>query len=278
MFNILLIIRTFVFEFILNMKLTFYKYQGTGNDFIMIDNRTLSFPKNDTKLVAFLCNRKFGIGADGLILLENHEKYDFKMVYYNSDGNESSMCGNGGRSLVAFAKQLEVINNEAEFEAIDGYHFASIDENNIVSLQMIDVDSIKIESNYTFLNTGSPHHIQLVDDLKKVNVKEEGAKIRYSELYGKAGSNINFVTQDNNDTFSVRTYERGVEDETLSCGTGVTAVALAMYANHKTDSNKVKLNVEGGELAVSFKEENGSFSDVFLIGPAKFVFKGEIEI
>ena len=278
MFNILLIIRTFVFEFRLNMKLTFYKYQGTGNDFIMIDNRTLSFPKNDTKLVAFLCNRKFGIGADGLILLENHEKYDFKMVYYNSDGNESSMCGNGGRSLVAFAKQLEVINNEAEFEAIDGYHFASIDENNIVSLQMIDVDSIKIEPNYTFLNTGSPHHIQLVDDLKKVNVKEEGAKIRYSELYGKAGSNINFVTQVNNDTFSVRTYERGVEDETLSCGTGVTAVALAMYANHKTDSNKVKLNVEGGELAVSFKEENGSFSDVFLIGPAKFVFKGEIEI
>ncbi len=260
------------------MKLTFYKYQGTGNDFVMIDNRTNFFPKNDTKLIEFLCDRKFGIGADGLILLENHEKYDFKMVYYNSDGNESSMCGNGGRSLVAFAKQLDIIKTKAEFEAIDGYHFATIDENNIVSLQMIDVDKVKVETDYTFLNTGSPHHIQIVNDLKEVDVKEEGAKIRYSDLCGKAGSNINFVNQVDGDTFSVRTYERGVEDETLSCGTGVTAVALAMYANHKTESNKVNLNVEGGKLSVSFKENDGKFSEIFLIGPAQFVFKGEIEI
>lgn len=260
------------------MKLTFYKYQGTGNDFVMVDNRTNFFPKNNTKLIAFLCDRKFGIGADGLILLENHNKYNFKMVYFNSDGNESSMCGNGGRSLVAFAKQLDIIDSKAEFEAIDGYHFATIDDNNIVSLQMIDVNSLKIEPNYTFLNTGSPHHVQLVEELKNVNVKDEGAKIRYSDLYGKAGCNVNFVNQLNNDTFSVRTYERGVEDETLSCGTGVTAVALAMYANRKTESNKVNLNVEGGKLAVSFKEENGKFSEIFLIGPAQFVFKGEIEI
>lgn len=260
------------------MKLTFFKYQGTGNDFVMIDNRTNLFPKNNTKLIEFLCDRKFGIGADGLILLENHERYDFKMVYYNSDGNESSMCGNGGRSLVAFAKQLNIIKTKAEFEAIDGYHFATIDDNDIVSLQMIDVDSIQIEKDYTFLNTGSPHHIQLVDDLKKVNVKEEGAKIRYSDLYGKSGCNINFVNQVDDNTFSVRTYERGVEDETLSCGTGVTAVALAMYANHKTESHKVNLNVEGGKLAVSFKENEGKFSDIFLIGPAQFVFKGEIKI
>lgn len=260
------------------MKLVFYKYQGTGNDFIMIDNRTLFFSKNDTKLIAFLCDRKFGIGADGLILLENHDEFDFKMVYYNSDGNESSMCGNGGRCLVAFAKHLKIIHDSAKFEAIDGYHFATIDNNNFVSLQMIDVDKIKIESNYTFLNTGSPHHIQLVDDLKTFNIKEEGAKIRYSELYGKEGSNVNFVSQVDNDTFSVRTYERGVEDETLSCGTGVTAVALAMFANHKTESNRVNLQVEGGKLAVSFKEDNGKFSDIFLIGPAQLVFKGEIEI
>lgn len=277
MFNILLIILTFVLNSS-KMKLTFYKYQGTGNDFVMIDNRTNFFPKNDTKLIEFLCDRKFGIGADGLILLENHENYDFKMVYYNSDGNESSMCGNGGRSLVVFAKDLGVINKKAEFEAIDGYHFASIDDDNIVSLQMIDVDKVKVENDYTFLNTGSPHHIQLVNDLKEVNVKEEGAKIRYSDLYGKAGSNINFVNQVDGDTFSVRTYERGVEDETLSCGTGVTAVALAMFANHKTESHKVNLKVEGGKLAVSFKENNGKFSEIFLIGPAQFVFKGEIEI
>ncbi|MEZ4853815.1 diaminopimelate epimerase [Flavobacterium sp.] len=258
------------------MELSFYKYQGTGNDFVMIDNRKNIFPKNDNTLIKHLCDRRFGIGADGLILLENHHSYDFKMVYYNADGNESSMCGNGGRCLVAFAKQLGIITSKAEFEAVDGYHYATIDTENIVSLQMINVDDVKVENNYTFLNTGSPHHIEFVEDVKNVNVKEEGAKIRYSDLYGKAGSNINFVNQVDGDTFSVRTYERGVEDETLSCGTGVTAVALAMYANHKTDSHKVNLNVEGGKLAVSFNENNGKFSDIFLIGPAQFVFKGKV--
>lgn len=260
------------------MNLTFYKYQGTGNDFVMIDNRTNSFPKNNTKLVAFLCDRKFGIGADGLILLENHEKYDFKMKYYNSDGNESSMCGNGGRCLVAFAKQLQIIQNKAEFEAIDGYHFATVDENEIVSLQMKDVLDVKVFENHTFLNTGSPHHVELVSELSSFDVKNRGSQIRYSNLYGKEGSNINFVKQIESDKFAVRTYERGVEDETLSCGTGVTAVAIAMYNSKLTEVNKVKLNVEGGSLEVSFNEKNGKFTDVFLIGPAKFVFKGEIEI
>ena len=260
------------------MNLTFYKYQGTGNDFVMIDNRTNTFPKNNTKLVAFLCDRKFGIGADGLILLENHEKYDFKMVYYNSDGNESSMCGNGGRCLVAFAKQLEVIKDKAEFEAIDGYHFASVDKNDIVSLQMKDVLEIDVRENYSFLNTGSPHHVEVVEDLENLAIKEIGSKIRYSDLYGKEGSNVNFVKQIDSDKFAVRTYERGVEDETLSCGTGVTAVAIAMYTNHKTKSNNIKLKVEGGDLEVSFIEQDGKFTDVFLIGPAKFVFDGEIEI
>ena len=260
------------------MNLTFYKYQGTGNDFVMIDNRTTTFPKNNTKLVAFLCDRKFGIGADGLILLENHEKYDFKMVYYNSDGNESSMCGNGGRCLVAFAKQLEVIKDKAEFEAIDGYHFASIDENDIVSLQMKDVLEIDVRENYSFLNTGSPHHVEVVEDLENLAIKEIGSKIRYSDLYGKEGSNVNFVKQIDSDKFAVRTYERGVEDETLSCGTGVTAVAIAMYANHKTKSNNIKLQVEGGDLQVSFKEDHGKFTEVFLKGPAKFVFDGEIAV
>ena len=258
------------------MQFTFYKYQGTGNDFVMIDNRTFTFPKNDTKLVERLCDRRFGIGADGLILLENHDKYDFTMVYYNSDGNESSMCGNGGRCLVAFAKQMGIISNKAEFEAVDGYHFATIDSNNIVSLQMKDVDVIDIKENYTFLNTGSPHHVEIVEDLAHYNIKEEGAKIRYSNLYGKAGSNVNFVAQLNDDTFAVRTYERGVEDETLSCGTGVTAVAIAMFVNKKTASNHVNLNVEGGKLAVNFEEKNGVFIHVNLIGPATFVFEGTI--
>ena len=258
------------------MKILFYKYQGTGNDFVMIDNRQDTFPKNDTKLIAYLCDRRFGIGADGLILLENHAELDFKMVYYNSDGNESSMCGNGGRCLVAFAKQMNVISDEATFEAVDGLHFATIDKDGIVSLQMTDVDDIKVENNYTFLNTGSPHHVTLVDDLQNFEVKSEGSKIRYSDLYGNAGSNVNFVKQLENNIFSVRTYERGVEDETLSCGTGVTAVAIAMYKTGKSSSKEINLNVEGGKLKVKFDVENNKFTNVFLIGPATFVFEGTI--
>lgn len=260
------------------MQLTFYKYQGTGNDFVMIDNRSEFFPKNNTKLVAQLCDRRFGIGGDGLILLENHPQYDFKMVYYNSDGNESSMCGNGGRCLVAFAKQMGVIENKAEFEAVDGYHYATIDAEGIVALQMKDVDTVNQYEDYTFLNTGSPHHVQLVDNLIELDIKTEGAKIRYSDLYGKAGSNVNFVHQLENDIFAVRTYERGVEDETLSCGTGATAVAIAMYQSGKTKSNQINLIVEGGKLKVQFEENNGNYTNVFLIGPATFVFEGTIEI
>jgi diaminopimelate epimerase len=260
------------------MQLIFYKYQGTGNDFVMIDNRTNFFPKENTQLIENLCDRRFGIGGDGLILLENHPNYDFKMVYYNSDGNESSMCGNGGRCLVAFAKQLNVISEKAEFEAVDGYHFATIDAENTVSLQMKDVDSIKNESNYTFLNTGSPHHVQIVTDLKNMDIKSEGSKIRYSDLYGKAGSNVNFVEQLTKDIFAVRTYERGVEDETLSCGTGVTAVAIAMHQTGKTSKNVIDLNVEGGKLKVQFEENNGNYTNVFLIGPASFVFEGTIDL
>ena len=244
----------------------------------MVDNRLNSFPKENTQLIEQLCDRRFGIGADGLILLENHTTYDFKMVYFNSDGNESSMCGNGGRCLVAFAKQLGIIEATAEFEAVDGYHFAKIIGDDLVSLQMKDVDRIAVHQDYSFLNTGSPHHVQLVSDLKNLDVKTEGAKIRYSDLYGKAGSNINFVNQIENDIFAVRTYERGVEDETLSCGTGATAVAIAMHHVGKTKNNSVDLQVEGGKLSVQFKENNGVYSDVFLVGPATFVFEGTIDL
>ncbi|WP_310556331.1 diaminopimelate epimerase [Flavobacterium sp.] len=260
------------------MQFTFYKYQGTGNDFVMIDNRQLQFPKNDTKIIERLCDRRFGIGGDGLILLENDEMTDFKMVYYNSDGNQSSMCGNGGRCLVAFAKKLNVIKNKATFIAIDGLHYATIDENDIVSLQMIDVSEIKINPNFVFLNTGSPHHIIQVENLNNLDVKTEGSKIRYSDLYGQVGSNVNFVTQISNNEFSIRTYERGVEDETLSCGTGATAVAIAMHATKKSSSNNIKINVEGGALEVSFEEENGIYKNVFLKGPATFVFETSLTI
>jgi diaminopimelate epimerase len=260
------------------MKILFHKYQGTGNDFVMIDNRTDFFPKNDNELIKNLCDRRFGIGADGLLLLEKNATTDFKMVYYNSDGNESSMCGNGGRCIVAFAKSLGIIENKTTFMATDGLHNATIDNFGIVALQMKDVDEVKVQSDYVFLNTGSPHHITLVDDLENYDIKNNGAKIRYSNLYGIAGSNVNFVKQISNNHFAVRTYERGVEDETLSCGTGVTAVAIAMNAINKTDANEINLDVQGGKLKVSFEKENGNYKNVFLIGPATFVFDGDINI
>ena len=257
------------------MKQTFYKYQGTGNDFVMIDNRQQYFSKNDTKQIKYLCNRRFGIGADGLILLENHTDLDFKMVYYNADGNESSMCGNGGRCLVAFAKHLGVIKNKAVFEAIDGIHHATI-ENDTVKLQMLDVDSVEKHENHTFLNTGSPHHVQFEDSIDDFDIKTKGAKIRYGAPYNEVGSNVNFVKKLSDSSFRVRTYERGVEDETLSCGTGVTAVAIAMHAIGITNKTLVDLEVEGGKLQVCFNVENGVYKNVWLIGPAQFVFKGDI--
>ncbi len=259
------------------MKLKFYKYQGTGNDFVIIDNRSLEFPKENKELITHLCDRRFGIGGDGLMLLENHAEYDFTMVYYNSDGSTSTMCGNGGRCLVAFANFLGIVKNEAHFEASDGYHYAKI-ENDLVYLQMIDVEKINIEKNYQFVYTGSPHHVLEVNNLEEINIKDEGSKIRYSGLYGEAGANINFVSQMNSNSFLVRTYERGVEDETLSCGTGVTAVAIAMHEIGRTNSNSVILKVKGGDLRVTFDYKNQHYTNVFLIGPAIQVFSGEIEI
>ncbi|QLE00275.1 diaminopimelate epimerase [Galbibacter sp. BG1] len=258
------------------MKLNFYKYQGTGNDFVMIDNRHDILPKNDTKLVNRLCDRKFGIGADGLILLENCETADFKMVYYNADGNESSMCGNGGRCLVAFANFLGVVGNNCSFMAVDGLHHASISEG-IVSLAMQNVPAIDTFEAYSFLNTGSPHHVQLVKNLNELDVKSNGEKLRYGK-YGNAGSNINFVEQETADVFSVRTYERGVEDETLSCGTGVTAVALAMYETSKTKSKEVTLKTPGGALKVSFEKNGQGYTNIQLVGPATQVYSGAITV
>lgn len=257
------------------MQTTFYKYQGTGNDFVMIDNRQQTFNKKDTKQIAFLCNRRFGIGGDGLILLENHNKFDFKMVYYNSDGNESTMCGNGGRCLVAFAKQLGIITNKATFEAIDGLHHAEID-GELVKLQMQDVNSIDKYATHVFLNTGSPHHVQFENQIEDFDINKKGAEIRYSEPYNQEGSNVNFVKKLEESIFAVRTYERGVENETLSCGTGVTAVAIAMHYLGETKQNLITLETKGGDLKVSFTKEGDTYKNVNLIGPAIFVFKGTI--
>ncbi|MEH6536294.1 MAG: diaminopimelate epimerase [Psychroserpens sp.] len=257
------------------MQLMFYKYQGTGNDFVMIDNRQQVFDKTNTQRIAFLCDRRFGIGADGLILLENHDTCDFRMVYFNADGNESSMCGNGGRCITAFAQFLGVIKNEATFEAIDGLHKATI-EKGLVSLQMLDVNTIEKYTSHVFLDTGSPHHVQMEDHLTDLDIKTVGRQIRCGEPYNEAGSNVNFVRKNADDNFSVRTYERGVEDETYSCGTGVTAVALAMHYIGETEKNLITLQTEGGALKVSFESHGNGYNNIWLIGPATQVFKGHI--
>ena len=260
-----------------HMTLHFYKYQGTGNDFVMLDNRTGTFPKEDTTLVNKLCDRRFGIGADGLILLEKSDTVDFTMVYYNADGNESSMCGNGGRCLVAFAKQLKVIKRKATFTAIDGLHHATI-KDGVVSLQMIDVTRIESYKSHTFLNTGSPHHIEFVANVDAIDIQKSGKEIRYGAPYYDEGTNVNFVEVIDSSTLKVRTYERGVEDETLSCGTGVTAAAIAAYFEGKTTLPNTRILAQGGDLSVSFDEKNKGFYTVVLTGPATFVFEGTFKI
>ncbi len=240
----------------------------------MIDNRSSIFKKEDTNLISRICDRHFGIGADGVILIENENEYDFRMIYFNADGSQT-FCGNGGRCAVAFAKQLGIINSKTNFIAVDGPHYAEIN-NKIISLKMIDVNEIKIQENSVFAYTGTQHHVELVNDLNSFPVFEKGKEIRYS--YANPGSNVNFVEQIDNSTFRVRTYEKGVEDETLACGTGVTAVAIAMHKTKKTQENTINLPVEGGNLQVSFTEKNGNYTNVFLTGPAQFVFTGKVEI
>ncbi|GAA4274626.1 diaminopimelate epimerase [Aquimarina gracilis] len=260
------------------MTLTFYKYQGTGNDFVIIDNRDSIISKNNTKLFTRLCDRKFGIGADGLMLLEQpkNQEDDFTMVYFNADGNESSMCGNGGRCLVAFAAFIGIIKDKTTFTAIDGKHYAEI-KDGLVYLQMQDVSEIEEYDSHLFLDTGSPHHVTMVNGLPEFDVKNVGREIRNGAPYFEVGSNVNFVEKINGNSFAVRTYERGVEDETLSCGTGVTAVALSMHATQVTNENQVSVQTPGGELKVTFSKSANKYENIFLIGPAEQVFKGEIE-
>jgi diaminopimelate epimerase len=259
------------------MQFKFYKYQGAGNDFILFDNRNKQFPVNNTELYNKLCDRRFGIGADGIMLLENINNFDFKMLYYNADGNESTMCGNGGRCLVRFAEDLKIIHSECHFLAVDGSHYAKISEN-LIELSMIDVNSWDKDGDDITLNTGSPHYIKWVNDVHQVDVFNEGRNIRYNSTYKQDGINVNFLEWTNNALY-VRTYERGVEDETLSCGTGVTAAAMAYAIKNNLQGNvAVPIQTKGGNLEVRFKRTEQLFSNVFLIGPAVKVFEGSIEI
>lgn len=261
--------------------ITFYKYQGAGNDFIMIDNRDENFKAN-TASIAKLCDRRFGIGADGLISIENSKDADFEMLYYNADGGLGSMCGNGGRCAVAFARSLSIINDETLFKAFDGLHeahvlvFNATNKNAIVRLQMRDVTKAEINNDFIFMNTGSPHYIKFVEDIIHYDVVNKGREIRNNERFKSEGTNVNFV-EITKDGITVRTYERGVEDETLSCGTGVTAAAIAFGVRTNFHTNKVAIKTLGGDLNVSFLHRDGIFTDVHLQGPATFVYKGTIE-
>jgi len=261
------------------MKIHFYKYQGAGNDFILIDNRKNVVNHENPALIARLCDRRFGIGGDGAMFLQNQEGYDFEMVYYNADGQPSSMCGNGGRCIVAFAKFLGIIDTETNFLAVDGPHYAKISaEGDWVSLQMIDVDTVNADGDAYVLDTGSPHYVKLVNGLKEKDVYNEGHAIRNNDTYRAKGINVNFVEPADAGYF-VRTFERGVEDETYACGTGVTAVALAM-AKHQLQTGHITtpIKVLGGDLNIRFDYDGHIFKDIFLEGPAVKVFEGEVEI
>jgi diaminopimelate epimerase len=257
------------------MDINFFKYQGTGNDFIMIDGREFSLGSDPIPYIQQLCDRKFGVGADGLIILKNHATYDFEMCYYNADGSQS-MCGNGARCAVAFASFLGIIKEETTFLAIDGEHTAKISGNS-VALKMGDVKEIQyIDSDY-FINTGAPHHLRFVDKLEDYDVVGTGQKIRNDRERYPEGTNVNFFSSISPDKIKVRTYERGVENETLSCGTGVTACAL-IYGLQQ-NKNKIDIQTPGGNLQVSFERtEKDGFREIILTGPADQVFSGNISL
>ncbi len=260
------------------MKVLFSKYQGTGNDFVMLDNLDGKYNQLTVKQIQHLCDRRFGVGADGLIKINAHSTLDFEVDYYNSDGSKS-FCGNGARCSISFAEKLGIDVIDCTFLAIDGLHKAhKIDE--LIYLGMGDVENIQLSESDFILNTGSPHFVRFTDNLTEIDIVELGRKIRYSEPFKKEGINVNVAEVKADKQLNVLTYERGVEDETFSCGTGVTAVALA-YAKLKKLEGKhtVQIQVKGGLLAVNFNRvgEN-SFKNIELIGPGEFVFSGEIDV
>ncbi len=265
----------------------FWKFQGAGNDFIMVDQREKQWLNpDDQTLIERLCDRRFGIGADGLILLETEAAFDFRMVYFNADGRQSSMCGNGGRCIAAFAHQLGIIGKEGYFVAIDGEHRVHLtpetpEGNYWIELHMNDVKKIEKTGSEFVLNTGSPHFVRFVDDTNVVDMKQEGRAVRYSERFVKEGINVNLAEVTGPNDLRLRTYERGVEDETLACGTGVTAAALAFYQykNRLQKHNELSVEARGGRLAVRFQhDENNGFYDIWLCGPAQSVFSGKINM
>ncbi len=264
------------------MRIKFQKYQAAGNDFILIDDRDRKFDVKNSSLIQTLCHRRFGIGADGLILFRTDPTVDFRMIYFNSDGYEGSMCGNGGRCAAAFGAQFFPEKHQFSFNAFDGLHTAELlsskGDGFIVRLQMQQVALPEIIGEDLLLNTGSPHYVHFVEDAGAIDVPTEGRTIRNSTRFLREGVNVNFV-EVHRDSLTVRTYERGVEEETLSCGTGVTASVIAAFVRGKISNQPVQVFTRGGEMKVSFNPSpEGDFNDVFLTGEAMPVFMGEIEL
>ncbi len=256
------------------MNILFYKYHGAGNDFVIIDNRDMSFDADNFSLIEKMCHRRFGIGADGLMLLQEHPRFDFEMRYFNSDGHEASMCGNGGRCIVAFANKLKIIGKKTTFLAVDGEHRAILESDGEVNLRMGNVGSVEVNGNDYVLDTGSPHFVRFVETLEGLDVYQEGRAIRMSDRFRSTGINVNFA-QLRDGALTVYTFERGVEAETLACGTGITASALCAALKTGISSGNFQVTAKGGLLSVSFEKSEPGFSNIWLKGPVAFVFEGK---
>ena len=257
------------------MNIKFSKYQGTGNDFIIINNISNFFPKNDNKLISELCDRKLGIGADGLILIDKHSSLPFEMIYYNSDGFIGSMCGNGARCSVHFSFINNIIKSKTKFNAFDGIHEGIVDHD-IINISMSDVIGFEKYEDYLFIDTGSPHLVKIVQDVNNIDLINVSQKIQHKKQF-KKGVNVNFISKSSDNSFKIRTYERGVEDETLSCGTGAVAAAIALNILSLTDINEIKLETKGGLLNIKFRKSKDKYTDIYLSGKVKKVFDGAIK-
>ena len=258
------------------MKISFDKYHGCGNDFIIVDNLSNTFPKDSENEIKKFCNRRFGIGADGLILVNHNDKFPIEMIYYNSDGKISTMCGNGGRCFMHYCYNNDIIKNKSEFLACDGVHYGVVNDD-YVKVSMSDVNGYKKYNDYLFLNTGSPHLVKCVNDVSSFDLINISRNIQKINQFDK-GVNVNLVSRKNDDLYQIRTYERGVEEETLSCGTGAVASALALNILSLVNSKTVNLDTKGGLLTVDFHKSNSKYTDIHLSGKVKKVFTGIIEL
>ena len=261
------------------MELIFDKYHGLGNDFVIIDGRSLNFQQLNQNQIKKICNRNFGVGADGLILIKDHLKLDFEMIYYNSDGLLSSMCGNGARCSVAFAYEKNICSEKMVFMAYDGPHKGFILADSNIKLSFNDISNIKENEYGIYIDSGSPHLLIFDKNIEELNFKELGSSIRHSKKFLKEGVNVNFIEHINKNRFKLRTYERGVEDETLSCGSGAVAAAIsAHYKGLAKNYSEILIQTLGGALKVDFKCEKEKYFKTYLSGKTQKVFSGIISI